>query len=122
MIRKLKSATLLLIVISFGLLWISNPNEINYLKKISVEYSKFHSQTKISHDVLRNIGLRKRDNYVLFSTYSYKFGRLTFYYFGIANRVYSLGSMIDEEEVPLKSVKANSPKYILTSTIFNSVA
>ena len=102
--KELKTLALAVAVTSLVLLWVSNPSESNYLREISVEYSKYHDQTKISHEVLRIIGKKKRDNYALFSTYSYKFGRLTFYYFGVAGRIYSLGSKVADEEIPFKSV------------------
>lgn len=97
--KDIKILSISIIGILVGILWISNPTETTYLKEISVEYSKYHNDMEISHEVLRNIGKKKRNNYILFSTYSYKFGNLTYFYFGAASRVYSMGYSYEEKNV-----------------------
>ena len=104
MMMKIKSFLLISACIASSGLWLSNPAESIYLEKVSKEYSKHHHHAEISNEVLKQIGESKRVNYILYSTYEYKFGEMNFYYIGFASHVYFMGLKYEREDQPLKVV------------------
>lgn len=89
--QKKHSFILLVVVIAVSL-FLSNPTQSTYLSKISYEFTSHHSEYEVPENALRKIGTHKRVSYLLFSTYTHRFGQSKMYYFGIANNVFYLGS------------------------------
>jgi len=104
MMKKIKSILLIFVCLAVISLWMSNPVESIYLERVSMEYSKNHHHAEISNEVLKQIGNSERINYFLFSTYTFEYGEMNFYYIGVANNVYFLGLKYEREEQPLKVV------------------
>ena len=105
MSNKLKSFLVYFLCFLTLILWISNPREASYLRNISVEYAKFHSAQAIPGDVIKKIGSSKRKNYLIFSTYTYQYGNMSFYYLGVANTIFFMGTAYNRiQKNPVKVV------------------
>lgn len=92
-------------VIVVLILLLSNPNKNQYFARVSQDYTKYHHELQISQEALEQIGKSQRNSYILFSTFSYSVGKLSFHYFGIGNSVFYVGSEYDKKKsAPIKVV------------------
>jgi hypothetical protein len=100
-----KHFPLLILLCFFAFLVISNPSELTYLNRVSVDYAQYHPKMDIPTEVLQQVGQSNRTTYLFFSTYDYRFGNMQVFYFGVANSIYYLGLQRKKSERrPIKVV------------------
>ena len=87
-IRAVSMATTILLV----LLIIFNPNEKQFLIRVSSDYGTTHHGLEITPQSLLQIGESSYKTYILFSMYDYQFGEVTVGYFGVMGLIVFLGS------------------------------
>ena len=96
---------LLLMLLFFAFLSLSNPSETTYLQRVSDDYAQYHPKMDIPTEVLQQVGQSNRTTYLFFSTYDYRFGNMRVFYFGVANSVYYMGLQRKKKEKrPIKVV------------------
>lgn len=100
------------LIVSFGailiFLLLSNPGEMRYLDRISLEYGSTHHGMKFSPSRLLEIGSGNRTDFLFMSEYKYTFGNISVNYFGIGGIIFKAETL-----VPQKPNKGK-PKGIIT--------
>lgn len=90
-------AVLLVIVIG------TNPREKHYLNRISYDYGRFHGGLQLSASDLKSMGTYKKNNYLVFSEFDYKFGSMSVKYVGFAGKIWFVESY-REKSLPIKNI------------------
>lgn len=95
---KLPTKTLMIVFLLFSLILIlGNPSERNYLNRVAKDYGATHHGLNFDAQSLLTLGESSRSNYLLWSTYTYRFGNVSVTYVGVVFQIFFLHSGIDTE-------------------------
>lgn len=89
---------LICLSILFSALVLSNPKEDDFVLKISEDYKDLHVRKMYSTQEIRLMGISRRRNKILYSTYTYQFGHIAVRYVGVAGLVFYRGSIHPDPE------------------------
>ena len=105
MIRNKKQFILGLLVTLIGVLLLTNPLERHFFDRIASDYSGIHGGMKMNTAELEQLGESEKSNYLLFSTFTYRFGTIGVEYFGVAGYIFYSGSyVVDDQKNSTRSI------------------
>ena len=76
----------------------TKPNQQDYLDRITAEYAHIHPGMELTKDDIVEMGSTQYESQVVYSSYTYKFGRIEVKYWGIFGLIFSNGYETEGEE------------------------
>lgn len=89
--KKLFKVLVILLLLLTSICIIKNPSEDDFMHQIVMDYSLSHPEFELTKSDLIKMGTTKYSSYLIFSTFSYRFGDIEVYYWGILGSIYSNG-------------------------------
>jgi len=84
----------------------SNPAESDYIERVANDYTSIHHGHILSPELLLETGVSQRQDYILFSLYTYSFGEIGVLYWGCFGKVIYVSSFSADPQTTFQKIQS----------------